>query len=81
MSTQDAIETIKQYVTFLKSQGIPVTQTILFGSQAKGTANPWSDIDTCIVSPEFGHNRFDERIRLLHLTHEPYEMIEPHPYS
>jgi predicted nucleotidyltransferase len=81
MSTNEAKATVNGYVTLLKSQGISVTQAILFGSQAKGTAEKWSDIDTCIVSPDFGSNRFDERLKLLRFTHEPYDMIEPHPFS
>ena len=33
---------------------ISLTAVFLFGSQAKGTARKWSDIDICVISPDFG---------------------------
>ena len=32
---------------------LPVDKVIIFGSQAKGKAHKWSDIDVCIISPKF----------------------------
>lgn len=72
---------IKKYYTVLVRAGIPVTKLILFGSYAKGTAKPWSDVDVCVVSPIFGKNRYDEGVRLAKLTSSVETLIEPHPYS
>ncbi len=72
---------IRQYLVKVSQAGIPVEQAIVFGSQSKGTAKPWSDIDLCVVSPEFGHNRYEERLKLLKLTDNATIDIEPHPYS
>lgn len=75
------IKAIKDYAEILKAEKISVEKLILFGSHAKGTANPSSDIDLCVVSPQFGKNRFDERVKLMKMTIEIKESIEPHPYS
>jgi uncharacterized protein len=72
---------VNQYLAKVKKAGIPVEQAIVFGSQSKGTAKAWSDIDLCIVSPNFGYNRYDERLKLLRLTDSATIDIEPHPYS
>ena len=61
---------IKKYRLVLAEAGIPVDKIILFGSYAKGTSKSWSDVDVCVVSPLFGKNGYDERVRL-----------EPHPYN
>lgn len=71
---------IKKYRAVLVGVGIPIEQVILFGSYAKGTAKPWSDLDICIVSPVFGKNSYDDRVRLAKLTLGVDTMIEPHPY-
>jgi predicted nucleotidyltransferase len=62
----------------VRSAGIPVEKVYIFGSQAKGTARPDSDIDIAIVSPIFGKDVFDERLKLMHLRKKDYD-IEPHP--
>lgn len=72
---------IRKYQKALMKAGVPVTSLILFGSYAKGTAKPWSDVDVCVVSPEFGHNRFDERGQLMNISYPIDYMLEPHPFS
>lgn len=46
-------KSIKAYIQALEADGLPVTKVILYGSYAKGKANKWSDIDLCVISPEF----------------------------
>lgn len=75
------IKEIKIYGKTLKAKKIKVDRLILFGSYAKGTQKPWSDIDLCVVSPQFGKNRFEERVKLMKLTIGVSENIEPHPCS
>lgn len=72
---------VKRYQEILLEARIPVKKVIIFGSQAKGTAKPWSDIDVCVVSSIFGKDRHDERVRLMHLTLGVDLNIEPHPYN
>jgi predicted nucleotidyltransferase len=37
-----------------------VSKVIIFGSHAKGKANPDSDIDIAVISSQFGKNNFKE---------------------
>ncbi len=73
-------EIINDYRAALVQNGIPVEKIILFGSRAKGTARNWSDIDLCVISKIFGHDHFDEMVRLKRLTVDVEPLIEPHPY-
>lgn len=52
----------------------------LYGSQVRGDAGPWSDIDVAIVTDNLTNDPLDERIRLLILAAELDERIEPHPF-
>lgn len=81
MVKKTIIKTVNNYKNLIKRAGIPVNSIIVFGSQIKGTAKKWSDIDVCVVSPIFGKNRYDERIKLLNLSSKIDINIEPHPYS
>lgn len=47
------VEIVKAYLLVLAKKGIPLQKAYLFGSQAKGTAGPYSDIDLIVVSPAF----------------------------
>ena len=71
---------IKNYVLLLKKQRIPVERAILFGSYAKGDPKPWSDVDVCIVSKDFGKKPYEEMVLLQKLTINVDPLIEPHPY-
>lgn len=71
---------IKKYYQILTDQGIKIDKIIVFGSYAKGTEKPWSDLDLCVVSRNFGENDFDETVYLKKATTEVDSMIEPHPY-
>lgn len=48
---------VNGYAKRLESKdNLPIEKVIVFGSQAKGKATKWSDIDVCIVSPKFRDN-------------------------
>jgi len=64
----------------LRAAHIPYEELIVFGSYAKGTAKPWSDIDLCIVSRAFGKDRHKERVKLMHIRNDDTIDIEPHPF-
>ncbi len=69
------------YYKKLLASNIPVTKLIIFGSYAKGTAKPYSDLDLCVVSPIFGKDRHNERLQLNKISLQIDSLIEPHPYS
>ncbi len=79
MTNSRVTSIIKKYIQIVKDAGIQVDQVILFGSQAKGTAHTYSDIDMCIVSKDFGVNRYDDQVTLMRLTDKETIDIEPHP--
>jgi predicted nucleotidyltransferase len=55
-----------------------ISTVYLYGSQIKGTATEWSDIDLAIVSPDFGADLFQERVDLLRLAAQIDDRIESH---
>ena len=71
---------VATFANNLRAARIPCEALIVFGSRAKGTAKPWSDIDLCVVSKVFGKNRHTERVRLMHVRNDDTIDIEPHPY-
>jgi len=75
------LEIVKNYLHLLRKEGLVVEKGILFGSRAKGTAKDYSDIDLCVVSPEFGEDPIAETVRLKSLTWNIDPSIEVVPYS
>ncbi len=57
-----------------------ITAAYLYGSQVKGTATDWSDIDLAIVSPDFSADLFQEQLNLLRLAAQIDDRIEPRPF-
>lgn len=57
-----------------------ITAAYLYGSQVKGTATEWSDIDLAIVSPDFSADLFQEQLNLLRLAAQIDDRIEPRPF-
>ena len=72
---------VSKYIDLLKDEGISVEKAIVFGSFAKGNPKPYSDIDICIVSSQFGKDDFEESVLLARKANEINPLIEPHPYS
>lgn len=48
---------IDRYIQNLKNNKLHIKKAILFGSFVKGEERKWSDIDLCIVSPDFNNPR------------------------
>jgi len=58
-----------------------VQTAYLYGSQVRGTATEWSDIDVAVVPPDFSADLFEERLRLMRLAAQIDDRIEPHPFT
>ncbi|MBI5003956.1 nucleotidyltransferase domain-containing protein [Candidatus Kaiserbacteria bacterium] len=78
---QDVLQSAARFRSVVESSGIPVQKMILFGSYAKGLANPRSDIDLAVVSPQFGHDDVEEMQTLWKKTRFADIRIEPYPLS
>lgn len=80
--TQQKIQNeIQSFIRLLRNEGISVSKILVFGSYAKGNAQPWSDIDLAVISPQFRHNLFDQAVKLKALVSQIDPLIEPHPFS
>jgi predicted nucleotidyltransferase len=55
----------------------PVEAAYVFGSYARGTAGPDSDIDVAVVSSAFSGKRFEDNVALARLTWGIDTRIEP----
>lgn len=77
----EKLDEVKHFVKLMVKAGISYRQIIVFGSHAKGTDKPWSDIDLCVVSDIFGKDRYSERLKLMQLKDDNSLDIEPHPYN
>ncbi len=53
MVDRSVVGAVRSYLEALAAEGAPVSFGVLFGSQAKGAAHRWSDIDLLVVSPQF----------------------------
>lgn len=81
-TTLTAVEkNLKKYTQLLKEAGVGVERLLVYGSFAKGTSKAHSDIDVCVVSPEFGKDETAEMVRLNTLAHSVDPRIEVVPYN
>ena len=74
---KNELNVINLYVNLLKQKGVDVSKVILFGSYAKGTAKPESDIDIAIVSSQFGKNNLKEIMFLRRIALKIDSHLEP----
>lgn len=72
---------LSRYKRLLLKNGFKVEKLLLYGSYAKGEQHRWSDIDVCIIAPEFVKNRSQQRLKASLLAHQIDPAIEIVPYS
>lgn len=63
------------------SRRYQIQAAYLYGSQTKGRATSWSDIDVAVVSSDFSDDLFEERLVLMHLAASIDDRIEPCPFT
>lgn len=76
----ETLRIARQYRHALDGAGIKIDDFLVFGSQAKGNAQPMSDIDIAVVSSQFSRDYSSERVRLMRLGNKISLAIEPHPF-
>ncbi len=80
MVNQSAVNAVQNYLHALQADGLPVQFGVMFGSQATGWADRWSDIDLLVVSPRFDGPRNRRDVDLLwRLAARTDSRIEPIP--
>ncbi|HRZ27097.1 MAG TPA: nucleotidyltransferase domain-containing protein [Spirochaetota bacterium] len=73
--------TVRRSIEVLRSNNINIKEAYLFGSYAAGSEHDWSDIDIALISDDFSEDRYRERIRVMKITSEIDNRIEPVPYN
>jgi len=80
MTAQAVLSDIQRYLRTLDDQGLPVSFAVMFGSQAAGTADEWSDIDLVAISPRYDEPYTREAIdQLWIIAARVANRIEPIP--
>ena len=80
MLEQSVLTSVRNYLAALTSQGIVVERLVVFGSQAKGQAHEWSDIDLLVISPQFDNMKDRSTVNLLwRVAARTDSRIEPIP--
>ncbi len=73
-------QSVNRYIRALR-QRRRIAAVYVYGSQVKGTATRWSDIDLAVISPDFSADLFQERLALMRLAAQIDDRIEPHPFT
>lgn len=80
MDEISVVETVRQYLAVLASEGIHAQRAVLFGSHARNQADENSDIDLIVIAPEFDGPRERDLVkRLWRATLAADNRIEPIP--
>jgi predicted nucleotidyltransferase len=58
-----------------------IAAAYIYGSQVRGTATEWSDIDVAVVSPDFAGDLFTAQLALMKLAAHIDERIEPRAFT
>jgi uncharacterized protein len=80
VNNQDVIKISRDFIDTLEVKNIPIDQAYIFGSQAKGNANEYSDIDLALISQSFSGIRFDDNVLIIKNTPNSFYDIETHPF-
>jgi predicted nucleotidyltransferase len=62
-------------------QRLRIDAAYVYGSQVRGSAQPWSDIDVAVVSADFSDDLFQERLALMQWAAAIDDRIEPQPFT
>jgi len=83
MSKIGAKKIVKEYADRLRAENYPVSAVYLFGSQAKGKAGKWSDIDVAVVSSDkkLKGNFWENNVLLMKVSLDVDNRIEPHGFT
>jgi predicted nucleotidyltransferase len=72
-------KSVEQFLAAIQ-QRQRIEAAYLYGSQVKGAATDWSDIDLAIISPDFSTDLFQEQLNLMRLAAQIDDRIEPRPF-
>ena len=79
MDKREATIIAKRYIDLVRKK-YPLKKALLFGSYAKETNHPDSDIDIALIF-EHVDDIIDMQIELMYLRNDDDLLIEPHPFA
>ena len=78
MDKTEAIKIAQRYISHIKKKYV-IEKAYLYGSYAKGTYHPDSDIDLALVFPHIP-DIIDIQMDLMQMRNNEDLIIEPHPF-
>ena len=72
---RELTEIVQRFCQALEKSGIHCQQILLYGSQRSGKAEEGSDVDLIVVSPDWAHYGWRERLELLGIV--AARLLEP----
>lgn len=79
LTQSSALELARNFITELDKEGIPVSQSYLFGSFATGTPTEYSDVDLALISEKFNGIQYFDR-KLFSRILIDFVDLEPHTF-
>ncbi len=79
-SQQDIKHLLNNYRQKLEAANIKINDIYVYGSYAKGTQHEYSDIDICVVSPDF-QDRVESTMTLMKLRDDSELALSPIAFS
>jgi predicted nucleotidyltransferase len=76
----DILAIVERFLAIVRRQ-MHVDAAYLYGSQTTGLAQPWSDIDVAVVSPDFSEDLFEDRLTLMQWAASIDDRLEPQPFT
>jgi predicted nucleotidyltransferase len=79
---ENDLKGLQDYIRYAQNY-IKIEKVVLFGSHARGSASPESDIDIAIVSPDLGKSVLHEKMNLNRWRRKAAVTIDlqPFPFS
>ena len=80
MDQEQALRIARAFLDAVRASGYRIQAAFLFGSAARGTAGPDSDIDVALMLDGMASS-FDTQVDLMKLRRSVDLRIEPHPFG
>ena len=78
LSLEEALQLVRRYKQLIAPRFDGKLKVILYGSYAKGLANPWSDIDVAVIIPKVNDEEWlQQSVSLVRDGHAVTSLIEP----
>ena len=77
LTRDEALDTVRRYKQVIMPRYHAVPKVYMYGSYAKGYANPDSDIDVAVIVPTYGGRKFEVSKGLWRDVRDVSFLIEP----